>query len=95
VEKEWERRGARDIGPWRRRGRAGVATAEVAAVGMRCKEVGAALESWGQGRPCQRGIICPPGLVEHHRRISILFSLFFRLILRILPPPFQNKYRLY
>ena len=77
MEKGWERRGARDIGPRRRRERAGVATAEVAEVGMRCKEVGAALESWRGGRPCQRGIICPPGRGGHHRRISILF--FFGL----------------
>lgn len=76
MEKEWERRGARDIGRGRgrRRERAGVATTvevEVAAVGMRCKEDGAALESRGRAA-VQRGIICPPGLGTT-KRISFFF----------------------
>jgi hypothetical protein len=76
MEKEWERRGARDIGRGRgrRRERAGVATTvevEVAAVGMRCKEDGAALESRGRAAVPTRNN--SPTWSGHHKKNLIFF----------------------
>ena len=83
MEKGWERRGARDIGPRRRRERAGVATAEVAEVGMRCKEVGAALEGWGRAAVPTRNNLPAWAGGTPHKNLNYFF-LFFRLILEII-----------
>ena len=75
MEKGWERRGARDIGPRRRRERAGVATAEVAEVGMRCKEVGAALEGWGRAAEPTRNNLPAWAGGTPHKNLNFFFVL--------------------